>query len=280
MAILPSGLVVPDLPYLVVIGLGALLTTLLLLGFEPPVRKMHVIALLPWMAIGGIAHGFYQVPISSGLYPEWIAPLFSAPMVYITTYVLVATVWLLLILLGTATGNLDRVGLYLGSIGLGVLIVFLGAMVWQGIAPGLSFTPIWPTLAFVISLAVTAVTYFLVSLRWTGAVARMGLAGVAVVFAHAFDGVITMIGYDVLETPERTPLPEAIMEFAGSLPTAQFIGSGWLFLLVKLLIAIFVVVTFADYVEERPTRGSLFLVVITAVGLGPAVNNFVLFTLG
>ncbi|WEL21632.1 DUF63 family protein [Halorhabdus sp. BNX81] len=277
MAILPSGLVAPGLPYLVVLGLGALLTTLLLFGFEPPVGKRHVVALLPWMAIGGIAHGFYQVP---GLYPAWVAPLFSAPTVYVTTYVLVATVWLLLILLGTATGNLGRVGTYLGAAGLGVLIVFLGAMVWQGIAPAVEFSPMWPTLAFVISLAVTAVTYFLVSLRWTGAVARTGIAGAAVVFAHTFDGVITMIGYDILGSTERTPIPAAIMDFAGSLPTAAYIGSGWLFLVVKVLIATFVVVTFADYVEEEPTYGSLFFVVITAVGLGPAVNNFVLFTLG
>jgi len=280
MALLPSGLVVPDLPYLVALGLGVLLTTLLLLAFEPPVTRQHVVALLPWMAVGGIAHGFYQVPSPPGLYPEWIGPLFGAPAVYVTAYVVVAAVWLLLIVVGTATGSLDRVGTYLGAIGLGILIVFLGAIVWQGLGPGLSFTPMWPTLAFVVSLVVTAVTYSLVSLRYTGAVARTGIAGVAVVFAHAFDGVITMIGYDVLGADERTPIPETIMEFAGSLPTAEYLGSGWLFLVVKLLVATLVVVTFAEYVRERPSRGSLLLVVLTAVGLGPAANNFVLFTLG
>jgi len=280
MALLPSGLVVPALPYLLVLGLGTLLTTLLLLGFEPPVGKLHVLALLPWMAIGGMAHGFYQIPQPPGLYPEWVGPLFGAPAVYVTTYVVVATVWLLLILLGTAIGKLDRVVTYLGATGVGVLIVFLGAMVWQGIGPGLSFTPLWPTVAFLISLALTAVIYFLVSLRWTGVVARTGIAGAVVLFAHTFDGVITMIGKDVLEGGERTPIPAMIMDVAGSLPTAPYLGSGWLFLLVKVLLATLVIITFAEYIEERPARGHLLLVIITAVGAGPAVNNFVLFTLG
>lgn len=278
--VLPSGFVVPALPYLVVLGLGILLTTLLLLGLEPPVGRGHVLALLPWMAVGGIAHGFYQIPNPPGLYPEWAGPLFGAPAVYLTLYVLVATVWLLLIVLGTATNSLDRVVTYLGATGFGVLLVFLGVIVWQGMGPELSFQPLWPTVAFLVALVVTAVTYFLVSLRWTGEVARTGVAGVAVVFAHAFDGVITTIGYDVLGAGERTLIPATIMDFAGQLPTAEYIGSGWLFLVVKLLLATAVVVVFAEYVEERPARGSLFLVLITAVGMGPAVNNVVLYMLG
>ncbi|CCQ32400.1 Membrane of protein [Halorhabdus tiamatea SARL4B] len=278
--VLPSGFVVPALPYLVVLGLGLLLTTLLLLGLEPPVGKGHVLALLPWMAVGGIAHGFYQIPNPPGLYPEWAGPLFGAPAVYLTTYVLVATVWLLLIVLGTATNSLDRVVTYLGATGLGVLLVFLGVIIWQGMGPELSFQPLWPTVAFLVALVLTATTYFLVSLKWTGEVARTGVAGVAVVFAHAFDGVITTVGKDVLGAHERTPIPATIMDFAGQLPTAEYIGSGWLFLVVKLLLATAVVVAFAEYIEERPARGSLFLALITAVGIGPAMNNVVIYILG
>jgi uncharacterized membrane protein len=40
------------------------------------------------------------------------------------------------------------------------------------------------------------------------------------------------------------------------------------------------VVTFADYVSEEPTKGNLLFAFITAVGLGPALNNFFLFLLG
>lgn len=284
MPILPSGLVIPDVPYLLALGLGAVLTTLLLLGLEPPVTKQYVIALMPWMAVGGMAHAFYEISIPPtvtsppGLYPEWVAPLFSAPSVYVTLYVVVGTIWLALHMYGTMAGRIHRVGTYLGAVGSGVLIVFVTATVWQGLTIG--FSPLWPTVGFVLSVAVTTVTYVLLSLRWTGAIAKTGLAGAGVVFAHAFDGLTTMIGIDLLAVTERTPIPAAIMDFAGSLPTASYLGSGWLFVLVKLLVASIIVIAVAEYVDEQPTEGSLFLIVVTAVGLGPAANNFVLFSLG
>ena len=285
--VLPSGLVVPETPYLVALGLAALLTTLLLWGLEPPVTKRHVFAFLPWIAVGGITHAFYQVsvptavpPVTSppGLYPEGVAPLFSAPSVYLTIYVVVGVVWLLLIFIGTIGGFLERTHLHLGITGLGVLIVFLVMLVWQGLEIGLS--PLWPIVALVLALPITAVAYFLLSVKLTSIVARTGLAGAAVVFAHVFDGVITAVGYDVLGASERTPLPAAIMEFAGTLPTAPYLGSGWLFVVVKLLVAIVVVAAAADLFDDRPAAGSLLFTLVAAFGLGPAANNFVLFILG
>ena len=282
--VLPSGFVVPDIPYLVALGLAALLTTLLLWGLEPPVTRHHVVAFLPWAAVGGITHAFYQITVPPavtsppGLYPEWIAPLFAAPAVYVTLYVVVGIVWLSLIFAGAISGSLDRTHLHLGISGLGVLIVFLTAMVWQGLEIGLS--PTWPIVGFVLALPLTAVAYFLLSVRWTGVVARTGLAGAAVVFAHVFDGVITAIGYDVLGASERTPLPAAIMAFAGDLPTAAYLGSGWLFVIIKVVVATIVVAAVADLVDERPAAGSLLLTFVAAFGLGPATNNFVLFFLG
>lgn len=283
MPILPSGLVVPGLPYLIALGLGTVLITLLLVGLEAPVTKEYVVAFVPWMAVGGIVHAFYQVSappaVTSppGLYPGWVAPVFSAPAVYVTLYVVVGLVWILLVMIGELSGRMNRVGTYLGAVGLGVLCVFLGAMIWQGLA--LEFSPLWPIVGFVVTVPVTGVTYALISLRWTRAAARAGLSGASVIFAHAFDGLTTLIGVDILGVSERTPIPEAIMNLAASLPTAEYIGSGWLFVLVKLVVASVVVIAVADMLEERPTLGSLLLVLVTAVGLGPAANNFVLFTL-
>lgn len=283
--VIPSGFVVPDAPYVVALGLGALLTTLLLWGLKPPVTKRHVIAFFPWIAVGGITHAFYQITVPPavesppGLYPEWVGPLFSAPSVYVTLYVVVGVVWLSIIYLDVITGFLDRTPFYLGISGLSVLIVFLVAMLWQGLEIGMS--PTWPIVAFVLTLPITAVAYFLLSLQWTGIVARTGLAGAAVLYSHVFDGVITAIGYDVLASfSERSPIPQAIMEYAGTLPTAPYLGSGWLFVVVKILVATFVIAAAADLFDERPDVGSLLFVFVAAVGLGPAANNFVLFFLG
>ncbi|WP_181686249.1 DUF63 family protein [Halorhabdus salina] len=286
MPLLPSGLVVPDLPYLLGLGLGGLLTTVFLVGIEPPVTKGHVIAFVPWIAVGGISHALYQLSVPPtvtsppGLYPEWVAPLFSAPAVYVTVYVLIGGVWLVLVMIGALSGRIDRVGTYLGAVGTGVLLVFLGAIVWQGLGDALDFSPLWPIVGFIIAVPLSGITYALISLRWTTQAARAGLAGGSVVFAHAFDGVTTAIGADVLSVTERSPLPEAIMDFAASLPTAAYLGSGWLFVVVKLLVAGLVVVAVADMLDEHPVQGSLLLVFVAAVGLGPAANNFVIFTLG
>jgi len=67
------------------------------------------------------------------------------------------------------------------------------------------------------------------------------------------------------------------MEFAGSLPTASTVGSGWLFVVVKLAVAVAVVVLMDDYLREEPVEASLVLSLVVAVGLGPATNNVVLF---
>lgn len=282
--VLPEGMVVPDAPYVVGLVLGALLTTLLLWGLKPPVTKKHVFAFFPWIATGGIAHAFYQVDIPDlvtsppGLYPEGVAPLFSAPSVYLTMYVAVGVVWLAFLFLGAIAGMIDRIHLHLGVSGMGVLIVFLVALVWQGLAIGLS--PLWPIVGFVASFALTAIAYFTFSLQWTDTVARTGLAGSAVVFAHVFDGVTTAIGMDVIGITERSPLPRVIMDVAAALPTAEYIGVGWLFVVVKLVVVLALLWLIADLMEERPTEGSLLLIMIAAFGLGPAANNFVLFALG
>ena len=52
------------------------------------------------------------------------------------------------------------------------------------------------------------------------------------------------------------------MEFAAGLPTAQYVGSGWLFVLVKVALAMAIVALFADYVRDEPTRGFLALAAV------------------
>jgi uncharacterized membrane protein len=106
------------------------------------------------------------------------------------------------------------------------------------------------------------------------------MVGAIVLFAHLLDGISTAVGVDVLGTGERSLVPARIIEFARGLPTEPFIGAGWLFVVVKLFVAAFVVVAFADYVREEPERGTLLLAGIAAVGLGPATNNLLLFFLG
>ena len=272
--VLPTGFALPPLPYLVVLVGGVFLITALLVALEPPVDQRTVVALAPWMALGGAFHALNQPPIE--LYDATLAPLFGTPSVYLTTFNTMGTVWLLLSLFGVRTGHDENISRNLGLVGTGILTVILLLSAITALRSDL-IDPVWPALAVVVSLFVAAIAVLAVALWRTPIIIRARYAAPVVVFAHVFDGISTAIGTDVLGVSERSPLPRAIMEFAGDLPTASAIGSGWLFVLVKLVVAVVVVLLMDDYLQEEPVEASLILSLVAAVGLGPATNNVVLF---
>jgi len=272
MQILPSGFALPPLPYLVVLLGGAGLVTVLLSAAQPKIEQKLVVSLLPWMAIGGALHAFFQI----GLYPGLYEPLFGTPSVYLSTYFLTAGVWLLLQGVGIVRGNEGTVTRNLGLVGTAILVVLIVVRIWQVFGQP-TFSPIWPALSVIGALVVTAIVLLAISLWRTPVFVRTRYAGPVVVFAHALDGVSTAVGADVLSVSERSPLPRLIMDLAGRLPTAEIIGVGWLFVLVKLVVAAAIVVSFNRYIHEEPAEGALVFALIAAVGLGPAANNLFLF---
>lgn len=272
--VLPTGFSLPPLPYLAALGGGTVVVTALLYALEPPIDQRTVVALAPWMAIGGTLHAFYQPPIQA--YEPAFRPLFGTPAVYLTTYVTLGAVWVALSLFGVRRGHGETISRNLGLIGTGILTVLLVMAVVMAESAG-RLALIWPTVSVVVAAVTAAVTVLVVALWRTPIVVRTRYAAPVVVFAHAIDGVSTAIGTDVLGVGERSPVPRMIMEFAGTLPTEPYLGSGWLFLLVKLVVAVVVVVLMHEYVRDDPVEGSLLLAFVAAVGLGPATNNVVLF---
>ena len=272
--VLPAGLTIPPLPYLVVLVGATLLVAALLVAIEPPVDQRTVLALAPWISLGGVLHALSQPPIE--IYSPALDPLFRAPAVYLTTFVLTGVVWLTLSMLGVRRGSDSTITRNLGLVGTGTLTVLLLLTAITSLRSGL-LDPVWPTVALIGSLFVAGIVVLAIALWRTPIMIRARYAAPTVIFAHVFDGISTAIGTDVLGVGERSPIPRAIMDFAGSLPTASAIGSGWLFVLVKIVVASAVVVLMHQYLEDEPVEGSLILAVVTAVGLGPATNNFVLF---
>jgi uncharacterized membrane protein len=302
MQVLPSGLVLPPLPYAAVllVATAALVAALSRLG--PAVTGRHVLAFVPWMAAGGALHALHQY----GAVPHALDPLATAPAVYVSTFVAAAAVWVgALLLSGDAGLSSDgggdgsgpdeeaaptpadegttvptpadeRSALALGVAGGALLFALVAGAVAIAVGAGAGGF-LWPPVGVLGAAAATGAAY--VALRsWRPAVlAHHGT--VVALFAHALDGVSTAIGVDVLGTDERTPIPRMIMEFAGALPTAPYLGRGWLFVLAKMAVAGGIVVLLADYVEDDPTEGNLLFAFVAAVGLGPAANNLTLFLL-
>jgi len=265
----------PPLPYAIGLLVGVIGVAGLVYLLRPPVTNWTVVALSPWMAIGGVLHGLERL----GTFPGAVEPLFGAPAVYATMAIVTGLAWAFAGISAEirthASG--DRT---LGTIGAAILITFSVFSVYQGINNG-TLAPFWPVIAIVVSGIVSAVAWVLLSIAFTESASVTGATGVVVIVAHAIDGVSTAIGYDVLPgVAERTPLSRLVLEAGGALPTADLLGAGWLFVFVKLFIAGAVVVLFREYVRDEPTQARLLLALVAAVGLGPGMQNLLVFAIG
>jgi uncharacterized membrane protein len=272
--LLPSGTTLPPTPYLVGV-LGALAVLVVVLYRRSPrVTGRVVVGLAPWMAAGAGLYALRQVEAV----PAVLAPLTGSPTVYLTTAIVAGSVWALVAdapvdsyRLRTAPGTL----LVTGSLALWA--VLLAAIAVGGSRRTL--TVVWPGIALVVGVVLGTLVWFLVRRYRPVQAARVGTAGLLVVVGHALDAVSTTVGLEVLGFSEQTPLSAFIFELAADLPTAALLGEGWLFVVVKLALAVGVALLLADYVREDPDQGNLLLAFVAAVGLGPGFHNVVLFAI-
>lgn len=276
-----SGFVIPGPIQSAALLIGTVMIAVLLYALRPPLTQNIVLSFIPWIISGSIMHVFWQLgTIYQPLYPESVEPLFSAPAVYLTTFIALGAIWTISAIIVPSYDRSNRIATYLLAMGVGILIPLFGLVIWQGMGDQLApMEPIWPVLGLILSLVVTFVVYIAIGAWRTYVIAQARYVGAFVLFAHTFDGITTAIGVDVLGAGERSAVPAAILDFAADLPVAETIGVGWLFVLVKVALASAIVVLFAEYLDEEPTQANLLLTIIAIVGLGPAVNNFFLFLL-
>ena len=267
MALLPAGFALPPLPYLLALLLAGAAVAYGLRERRPPIDDRFVRALAPWMLVGAWLHVLHVV----GAAPALLDPLLGTPAAYISTAVLAGAVWLAADASGRETPRLLFVA------GLAVCLAVLAVGVRWATEFG-SLTPAWPAVAALLGIGL-GVGLWTALTRFRPDVAITGSAGALTVIAHSLDGVSTAVGIDILGAAERTPLSRAIIEFGAMLPTAEFVGSAWLFIVVKAALACGVTLLLADYVREDPEEGRLLFVLVAAVGLGPGAHNLLLFTI-
>lgn len=264
--VLPAGSTLPPLSYLFGVLGGALAVLIALYRRRVALRTRTVLAFAPWMVAGSGLYVLYQI----GAAPEPLAPLFSSPTVYLTTAVLGGATWLF-------ASRFQATDRWLAGIGV------IGALVPIGVAVTLaheagSLSAGWPLLGAVIAVAISLLLWFGFARYQPESTAVVGAAGWLAVFGHVLDGVSTAIGVDVLQFGEQTPLSALLLDVGAALPTEPVLGSGWVFLVVKAALALGLVWVLADLVRDDPPLGNGLLLMITAVGLGPATHNLLLFT--
>lgn len=274
--VLPEGFVVPPWYLLVpvIVFLGSVLA--LLWALEPPVTDRTVLAFAPWMMFGASLHVLYKInAFQINAFPASIESLFSAPIVYAVTAIIAGIVWIIAIFLHVG-GLQPTISRFVGIAGTAFFTVFAMFAVLRSIEAGV-FEPFWPVIAVVVAGIVTAIAWIALSLWFTDVATTTSTTGALVVFGHTLDGVTTAIGYDVLGAAESVPLSLVLLEAGEALPTAEYIGSGWLFVLVKVSLAMVILGLFREYVEEAPRQARTLLALVAAVGLGPATHNTLLF---
>ncbi|WP_058366923.1 DUF63 family protein [Haloparvum sedimenti] len=272
MQLLPEGFALPPLPYLAALVLALAAVGAGLRARRPAVTERTVLAFAPWIAVGSCLHVLH---VAGGL-PPVARPLGGTPAVYLTTAAAAGAVWVAADVTEGTSPETDRVPALLGGVGLAAFALAAAATLLAG-AEGGTLSPFWPAVALALSVPTAAATWLAV-VRAVPRAAVTGAVGALATFGHALDAVSTAVGVDVLGFGERSPLSRHIMDAAAALPTADLIGVGWLFVLVKLAVIAGVVALFAEYVEEDPAEGYLLLGFVAAVGLGPGVHNLFLFT--
>ncbi|RQG92235.1 DUF63 family protein [Natrarchaeobius chitinivorans] len=269
--VLPEGFVLP--PWYLLVPLLAVLfgVVALLWSLEPPVTDRTVLAFAPWMMVGSTLHVFYRLE----MYPDAISVLFATPSVYLVTAALAGVVWIVGIFLYEAGLRRSSERL-LGGIGAVVFVSAVSLLVARAVGSG-TFRPLWLIAIVVLSVVVTALAWFGLGLWFTDVAATTGATGALVVFGHTLDGISTAVGYDLLGAHEEVPASRLILEAGEALPTAEYIGAGWLFVAVKVALALVILGLFREYVEVDPAQARIVLAFIAAIGLGPGVHNVLLF---
>jgi uncharacterized membrane protein len=271
--LLPAGSTLPPVEYLLVLAVAFVAVAVSLRRIRLRVTDRVVVAFAPWMVLGSSCYVLYQV----GGVPPVLRPLFGSPTVYLSVAIVAGAVWAATAAAGLPTGRwrLPSVPGAVALVGSALAVVAVGWTLSAGV-PGL--TVVWPAVGVVVATVLATILWTSLR-RAVPKTEQTGAVGALAVFGHTLDGVSTAVGLDVLGFGERSPVSRAIIEFAAGLPTADLLGAGWLFVLVKLALAALVVVFMSEYVRDEPAEGYLLLGAVAAVGLGPGAHNLLLFTI-
>ncbi|MFB6086477.1 MAG: DUF63 family protein [Halodesulfurarchaeum sp.] len=263
--VLPAGTTLPPLPYLFGVLGGALAVALALYRRRIALRTRTVVAFAPWMVTGSALYVLYQLDAA----PEPLAPLFGSPTVYLTTAVLAGSVWLV-------ASRVDRTARWVAVTGAVLALVPIGIATGEALAAD-TLSAGWSLFGLGVAGVLSAGVWWGFGRYRPEVTESIGAGGALAVFAHVLDGVSTSIGVDVLHFGEQTPLAAVLLDVGAGLPTAPVLGTGWVFLLVKTVIALGLVWLIAGLIRDDPGLGNGLLLLVTAVGLGPATHNLLLF---
>lgn len=260
--------------------LAGVVLTMLLYRRKPPVTTATVFALVPWILVGSVLH----VLATMGTYPAGLNTLFAASGAYLTAFLFIGIIWVVLLELSTYEHTVKQIPYYLGAMGVGTALVLFSVFIWQGTVSNNGF--IWLFVMIVTALTIGAFTPFIVGFWYPDIAFYSGFTGGLVVFGFTLRGLTKAIGTTAVDAIGHTQATVVVRNNVYRWPTHEYLGAGpsfvWpaVFVLIHVVIAIGLVAAFTPYVRTAPTKGNLLMGVAAAAGLIPGSVNLLLLVIG
>lgn len=258
--------------------------------------KETVLSFVPLMFFGGLIrvaedlNVFVYVSTDKFIIPFPYSSLVISPIIY---FVLFAVGIIILLLSDKITRNTDRVTTeeLIAIIGVSMTVILLVGLAYSALQyDDVSLNLIVLFVVLLLTTATSTILYFLLE-KFTGLCEGSGLTGLALIFAHSFDGFANVVSLDWLgklgiEAQYNTKhvVNEGVRVLTRNIQPewlSEAIGVTWPFIIIKIGIAIFLLwVLNEEFFEESPRTAFLTLIVAIAVGLGPATRDVIRVTLG
>ncbi len=102
---------------------------------------------------------------------------------------------------------------------------------------------------------------------------QTGWFGGIVIFGQVLDAITTLVGIDLLGFREEVYLSRLIIDTTAQLPVSDFLGTTWLFVIIKCGLAVGIVTLVGRLENANRWEQRLLLAIVFVAGFGPAINN-------
>lgn len=260
--------------------LAGVLLTALLYRRKPPITTATVYAIVPWLVVGSTLHILGIL----GSYPPDINPIFAAFGAYLTAFLFIGVIWVMLLELSPLHRSVKEIPYYLGAMGTGAAIVLVSVVLWQGAVTDSGL--FWLFIILGTAVTIGAITPFLIGFWYPDIAFYSGFTGGLVVFSFTLRGLTKAIGTKTVDAIGHTQPSIMVHNAVYSFPTQEYLGAGpdlvWpaVFVLLHIFIAVVLVAAITPFVQTDSTKGNLLLGLVAAVGLIPGLVNLFLVVIG
>jgi uncharacterized membrane protein len=293
----PGYTLVSEVGYMVTLVVALYGVLILLRRLDIGRRRRFFLALVPFVFFGGAlrvvedtVNAARVADATPALSYPWNAFIIS-PVIYFTVFAVTLAAVVASVALAR-NGATDTYEYPVAAIGTALAVLTIGYLGVLSATTGyVEFNPLILLVTLTGATLAAAATWWLVERYAPEVAVGTGLAGPVVVWGHAVDGVANVVGIDWgaelglrADLVPKHPANRFVIDVTQAvLPPSivHYTGTGWPFLLLKLVVAVVAVWLFNEEIyEESPRYTILLLVAILAVGLGPGTRDMLRATFG